>query len=71
MGQKIQNAKFEEKPFISQKIVAEKIRRAKNTKDGVTGDLPVKLAKGFGEELATPAARLFNNIIQSGKWPVR
>ena len=28
---------------------------------------PVRLAKEFGEELAVPAAKIFNNIVQSGK----
>ena len=35
------------------------------------GDLPVKLAKEFMQELAIPAARIFNNIVQIGKWPMR
>ena len=37
----------------------------------MSGDLPVKLAKEFSQELAAPASRIFNNIIQSGKWPER
>ena len=49
----------------------EKIKKAKNTKGGVPGDLPVKLAKEFGPELAIPASKIFNNIVQTGKWPMR
>ena len=45
--------------------------KAKNTKGGVSGDLPVKLAKEFCNELSIPATRIFNNIVQNGKWPVR
>ena len=71
VGQKIQNAQFERKPFISRKLVAEKILKAKNTKGGVSGDLPVKLAKEFRQELSIRAARIFNNIVQIGKWPER
>ena len=52
-------------------MVSEKNKNAKNTKGGVSGDLPVKLAKEFGQELSIPAARIFNNIVQTGKWPKR
>ena len=44
---------------------------AKNTKGGVKGDLPVKLSKEFGPELAIPAAQIFNKIVQTGQWPAR
>ena len=54
--QKIQNSKNEQKPVISQGLVEDKIEKANNTKGGVPGDLPVKLAKEFGPELAVPAA---------------
>ena len=49
----------------------EKIKKAKNTKGGVSGVLPVKLAKEFGQELSIPASKIFNNIVQTGKWPQR
>ena len=45
--------------------------KAKHTKGGVSGDLPVKLAKEFCNELSIPASRIFNNIVQNGKWPAR
>ena len=45
--------------------------KAKNTRGGVSGDLPVKLAKEFDQELAIPASRIFNNIVQNEKWPNR
>ena len=45
--------------------------KGKNTKGGVSGDLPVKPAKEFGHELAIPASRIYNNKVQNGKWPVR
>ena len=57
--------------MISQRLVEDKIDKANNTKGGVPGDLPVKLAKEFGPELAVPATKIFNNIVQTGKWPVR
>ena len=71
MCRKIENSHFEEKPFILRKLVSDKISKGKNTKGGVSGDLPVKLAKEFRQELAIPASRIFNNIVQSGKWPKR
>ena len=48
-----------------------KIQKAKNTKGGVEGDLPVKLAKEFGPEIAIPASQIFNRIVQTGQWPSR
>ena len=51
--------------------MASKIVKAKNTKAGVEGDLPVKLSKQFCQELAVPAARIFNRIIETGEWPAR
>ena len=45
--------------------------KANNTKGGVSGDLPVKLGKEFSNELSIPASRIFNNIVQNGKWPAR
>ena len=67
----IQNLKNQEKPYISEKLIASKIEIAKNTKAGVEGDLPIKLSKQFSEELARPAAKIFNKIVQTGEWPAR
>jgi hypothetical protein len=69
--QSIQNSKNEYKPYISEKLVASKIERAKNTKAGVEGDLPIKLTKQFSKELAVPAAKIFNKIVETGEWPTR
>ena len=52
-------------------MVATKIERAKNNKAGVEGDLPVRLSKQFSQELAIPAARIFNKIVNTGEWPSR
>ena len=49
----------------------QKIKEAKTTKGGVPGDLPPKLAKEFGPELARPAAQIFRTIAKSGHWPKR
>ena len=69
--QNIKNSGTQPKPLISTSLVEKKIQKAKNTKGGVSGDLPVKLSKEFGSELAIPASRIFNNIVQTGKWPIR
>ena len=58
-------------PYISRQKVDTKIKEAKTTKGGVPGDLPVKLAKEFGPELARPAAKLFRTISKTGIWPTR
>ena len=71
VAQSIQNSKNEQKPYISEKLVASKIEKAKNTKGGVEGDLPVKLSKQFSQEIAVPAAKIFNNIVNTGEWPSR
>ena len=69
--QSIQNSQNQSKPYISEKLVSSKIDIAKNTKGGVEGDLPVKLSKQFSKELAVPAAKIFNKIVKTGKWPSR
>ena len=69
--EKIQNAKAQSIPFVSKKMVEDKIKKAKTTKGGVEGDLPAKLIKEFGPELASPLSQLFNTIAATGKWPKR
>ena len=71
MVHSIQNSKNQTKSYISQKLVASRIEKAKNTKGGVEGDLPVKLSKQFSQELAVPAAKIFNKIVETGEWPSR
>ena len=57
--------------YISRQMVEEKIAQAKATKGGVPGDIPSKLAKEFGPELARPAAQIFRTITKTGQWPKR
>ena len=47
----------------------EQIIQAKNTKGGVTEDLPPKLVKEFGPKLARPAAQILRTIAKSGQLP--
>ena len=67
----IRNAKAQSVPFISRQMVEQKIRKAKTTKGGVSGDLPAKMIKEFGSELASPLSLLYRTIAMSGKWPKR
>ena len=68
---KLSLRKHSDIPYISRQKVESKIKEAKNTKGGVPGDLPVKLAKEFGPELARPAAQIFRTISKTGVWPTR
>ena len=68
---KIKSRKESEVPYISRQMVEKKIKEAKKTKGGVPDDLPTKLAKEFGPELARPAAQIFRTVAQTGKWPKR
>ena len=69
--QKIKSSEKINPPHISRGLVEEKISKAKMTKGGVPGDLPARIAKEFGPELAIPASRIFNKISQTGSWPAR
>ena len=69
--QNIKNGKSQQKPFISRKLIEDQIKTSKVTKGGVPGDIPVKLSKEFGPEMAIPAQKIFNKVVQTGKWPQR
>ena len=56
-------------PTVSELEVYEKIQKAKKPKGGVPGDLPKKLVNEFAPELATPMAKIFQNIIKTQQWP--
>ena len=58
-------------PTYQGKKVESKISKAKKTKGGVPGDIPAKLVKEFGPELAPPLSQLFRKIATTGKWPKR
>ena len=59
----------EELPEISDYELYEKIRKSKKPRSSVPGDLPRRLVQEFGPELATPAGRIFRNIVKTGHWP--
>ena len=56
-------------PILSDFEVYEQIRKSKKPKSSVPGDLPRRLVKEFGPELAAPVAKIYRNIVKSGHWP--
>ena len=73
--QKLANPEEKSKiPLIYEHETYENILAANKPKSGVKGDLPRKLIKEFGPELALPVSKIFNRIIKSAKqgpakWP--
>ena len=67
----IEARKLSQVPYISRQMVEKKKKAAKKTKAGVKGDLPTKLMKEFGPEIARPAAQIFRTVARTGKWPKR
>ena len=56
-------------PVVSEFETYKKIRSSKKPKTGVPGDIPRAIVNEFSPELATPASRIINNIVQSSSWP--
>ena len=58
-----------ELPCLPDHDVFQKIKKSKKPKSSVPGDIPRKIVKEFGPELAGPAGIIFRNIVRSGHWP--
>ena len=58
-----------EMPQLPDHDVYTKIRKSKKPRSSVPGDLPRKIVQEFGPELATPAGKIFRNIVKTGHWP--
>ena len=56
-------------PYISRFKVENMIKKAKKTKSGVPGELPIMLNKEFGPELSIPLSIIYNNMVKTGQWP--
>ena len=56
-------------PYLSRYKVEKMLQKAKKTKSGVPGDLPIIINKEFGTELAIPLSRIYNSIVETGQWP--
>ena len=46
------------------------MNKTRVSKSCVQGDLPGKIAKEFSPELAFPVSLIFDNIVQTGEWPL-
>ena len=58
-----------ELPTFTAAEVWDKIEHAKKPKGGVPGDLPKKILNEFAPELATPATKIFQNMVRKQQWP--
>ena len=58
-----------EVPEISDYDLYRAIRKSKKPRSQVPGDLPRRLIKDFGPELAAPTAAILRNIVQTSQWP--
>ena len=57
------------KPTISQHEVYRNIIKVRKPNSSVSGDIPRPLIKKYPFLYAAPISKIFNNMIQSGKWP--
>ena len=57
------------KPILSQHDIYRKLLRIKKPNSSVPGDVPKRLIAEYPFLWAEPAAKIFNNIIQSAEWP--
>ena len=57
------------KPSLNEWQVYRRLSVAKKPKTTVPGDIPIKLVKDFTPELATPIAKIFNRITETGEYP--
>ena len=58
-----------ELPILSEAEVWDKLEHAKKPKGGVPGDLPKKIMKEFAIDLAKPATKIYQNIVNKQEWP--
>ena len=56
-------------PMMDEYTVYEKLKSTKIPRSYVPGDLPRRILKEFGPELATPATTIFRSIVSTGHWP--
>ena len=70
LQEKIEEGKADtNKPVISQHSVYRQLLKIKKPNSKVEGDIPKKLIQEYPFLWAGPAAIIFNQIIQSAKWP--
>ena len=57
------------KPVLSQHNVYRKIMKVTKSNSSVPGDVPIPLMKRYPFQYASPATKIFKEIIKSGRWP--
>jgi hypothetical protein len=55
----------DELPTIQDYVIYENIKRSKKPRSCVPGDVPRRIVQEFGPELATPAGKIFRNIVKT------
>ena len=58
-----------QKPVISQHEVYRNIMKVRKPNSSVPGDVPRPLIKKYPFLYAAPITKIFNKMIQTGKWP--
>ena len=56
-------------PLLKDYDVYMKIKSAKKPKSGTPSDIPRELIQEFSPEIATPLAKIYNQMFSSGEWP--
>ena len=56
-------------PLLTDYDVYMKIKSAKKPKSGTPSDIPRELIQEFSPEIATPLAKIYNQMFSSGEWP--
>ena len=56
-------------PVLKEQDVSEQISKSKKTNSMVPGDLPKPIVQEFPEELAEPVTKIFQQILDTKKWP--
>ena len=65
----LQRGRTEPKPILEEHRVYRKLMRVSKPNSSVPGDIPKALISRYPYQYAVPVTRIFNKVIQSGKWP--
>ena len=67
--QKLADIRPEDIPTVQEYEIFQILDKSKKKKSSVPGDMPPRLFYEASAALAAPAARIMNNIAQTGEWP--
>ena len=65
----LQRGRTGPKPIMEEHGVYRKLMRVSKPNSSVPGDIPKSLISRYPYQYAVPATKIFNKVIQSGKWP--